>query len=233
MNRFYISRYTVTASQTVTNLSANLPRPGRRLALAAALLALLLPAAPTHAQSVDASDVNMGAIERRIELIEPKSGPVGTVVRVNTQDMPVITPVRVGIGASQAGFEAFQELLTGQEGEFDVTVTVPGWASWNRVHVFIVFDIYFRPIALSDAFHVTDERGMVRRTGRRVGRMADDGPECTRFRDIDGVQYALVGDEEVIAGIERATTVTLEGRIVERTICDLRNVLEVTEVRTD
>lgn len=204
---------------------------------ALALLALLVVSGfgptSTQAQSVEAGDVNMGAIERRIELIEPKTGPAGTRVRVNTADMPVITPIRVGIGAAQAGFEAFQELLTGQEGEFDITVEVPDWASSDRVHVFIVFDIYFRPIALSDAFHVTDEQGMVRRTGRRLGPMADDGPECTRFRDIDGVQYALVGSEEVIAGIERATTVTLEGRIVDQTVCGLQNVLEVTEVRTD
>lgn len=197
-------------------------------ALVIALVGSFLPVAPIQAQSVDASDVNMGTIERRIELIEPKSGPSGTMVRVNTQDMPVITPIRVGIGAAQAGFEAFQELLTGQEGEFDVTVEVPDWASWNRVHVFIAFDIYFRPIALSDAFHVTDERGMVLRTGRIAG----DEPECTVFQDIDGVQYALLGNDAVIASIERDATVTLEGRVVERTICDLRNVLEVTEVGT-
>lgn len=219
----------MTTQPTSTRTERGRRGPETKLALAAALLGLLLPTAPATAQSVDASDVNMGSIERRIELIEPKSGPVGTVVRVNTQDMPVITPIRVGIGAAQAGFEAFQELLTGQEGEFDVTVAIPDWASWDRVHVFIVFDIYFRPIALSDAFHVTDERGLVRRTGR----IAEDGPECTTFRDIDGVQYALLGAEAMIDGIERGATVTLEGRVVEREICDLRNVLEISEVRTD
>lgn len=181
------------------------------------------------AQSMNASDVNMGAIERKIELIYPKSGPPGTVVRVNTEDMPVITPIRVGIGAAQAGFEAFQELMTGQEGEFDVSVEVPEWASWDRVHLFIVFDIYFRPIALSDAFHVEDERGMVRRTGRVTHR--DDG--CSILRDIDGVQYALLGEGEAIEGIEPETTVTLDGRILPREECGLLNVLEVTSVRTD
>jgi hypothetical protein len=208
------------------------PRPAPRIGVGFAslfALATLLPAAPVHAQSVNASDVNMGAIERRIELIEPKSGPAGTVVRVNTEDMPVITPIRVGIGAAQAGFEAFQELLTGQEGDFDVTVEIPDWTSWERVHVFIVFDIYFRPIALSDAFHVTDERGMVRRTGR----IATEGPECVTFRDIDGVQYALVGSDTLITDIERDATVTLEGRVLDRMECGFPNVLEVTEIRTD
>ena len=196
----------------------------------ASLFALftLLPPTPASAQSVNASDVNLGAIERRIGLISPKSGPAGTVVRVNTEDMPVITPIRVGIGAARVGFEAFQELLTGQEGEFDVTVEVPEWTTWERVQVFIVFDIYFRPIALSDAFHVTDERGMVRRTGR----IANESPECVTFRDIDGVQYALVGNDALIAEIERDATVTLEGRVLDRTVCGFANVLEVIEIRT-
>lgn len=182
-----------------------------------------------RAQSVNASDVNMGAIERKIELIHPKSGPPGTVVRVNTEDMPVITPIRVGIGAAQAGFEAFQELMTGQEGEFDVSVEVPDWASWDRVHLFIVFDIYFRPIALSDAFHVTNEDGLVRRTGRVTHR--DDG--CSILRDIDGVQYALVGERATIESIEADTTVTLDGRVPPREECGFMNVLEVTSLRTD
>jgi hypothetical protein len=186
-------------------------------------------ARPLRAQSVAASDVDMGSIERRIERIEPRSGPPGTTVRVNTADMPVITPIRVGIGAAQFGFEAFQELLTGQEGEFDVTVQVPDWASWERIHLFIVFDIYFRPIALSDAFHVTDERGMVRRTGR----VTRSDEECTLFRDIDGVQYALTGDASILGELPANTTVVLDGRMSDREVCGFRNVLEVASRRTD
>lgn len=189
---------------------------------------LAVPAASLHAQTLGRGDVDIGNIERRIELIDPRSGPPGTVVRVNTEDMPVITPIRVGIGAAQAGFEAFQELLTGQEGEFDVTVEVPHWASWDRVHLFIVFDIYFRPIALSDAFHVTDERGMVRRTGR-VDHRADG---CSVLRDIDGVQYALVSGGDALGSIEEGTTVSLEGRILDREVCGLLNVLEVLGQRS-
>jgi len=193
------------------------------------VLTLALGTARVEAQSVAASDVNMGTIDRRIERITPKSGAPGTVVRVDTHDMPVITPVRVGIGAARIGFEAFQELLTGDEGEFDVTVEVPTWAVWDRVHVFIVFDIYFRPIALSDAFHVTDERGMVRRTGRVERR----SPECTLMRDTDGVQYALTGDRALLGELPTATTVVLDGRIVDAEVCGFRNVLEVLERSTN
>lgn len=187
-------------------------------------------AAAAEAQSVAPGDVDMGRIERRIELIDPKSGPPGTVVRVNTEDMPVITPIRVGIGAARVGFEAFQELMTGDEGDFDVTVTVPDWASWERVHVFIVFDIYFRPIALSDAFHVTNEDGLVRRIGRVTHR--EDG--CSILLDIDGVRYALVGDADVVPDIETDATVTLDARVVaSESVCGLRNVLDVVSHRTD
>jgi hypothetical protein len=211
------------------------PTPLRRLqritsAACVTLGLLALGATSAEAQALSPGDVDMGAIERRIELIDPKSGPPGTVVRVNTEDMPVITPIRVGIGAARVGFEAFQELMTGNEGEFDVTVTVPEWASWERVHVFIVFDIYFRPIALSDAFHVTNQDGLVRRIGRVSHR--DDG--CSILLDIDGVQYALVGDGGLVPEIEPNTTVTLEARVVaDQTTCGLRNVLEVVGQRAD
>ena len=203
-----------------------------RAASASCLLAcctLLVPPAPTSAQSVAPGDVDMGAIERRIEMIRPKSGPPGTVVHVSTADMPVITPIRVGIGAPQAGFEAFEELLTGQEGEFEVTVAVPEWASWDRVHLFIVFDIYFRPIALSDAFHVTNAEGLIRRSGR-VETSADG---CRVLRDIDGVQYALTGERVAeLEAVPPSTRVTLEGRVGAEPLCSLGNVLEVVEVVT-
>lgn len=213
------------------NPPSSAPARARRavLALSTFLAAYLASTAPTLAQSVAASDVNMGSISRRIEHIEPRGGPPGTVVRVNTADMPVITPIRVGIGAAQFGFEAFHELLTGQEGEFDVSVEVPAWASWERIHLFIVFDIYFRPIALSDAFHVTDARGMVRRTGR----VTRSGTDCTLFRDIDGVQYALTGDASVLGALPANERVVLEGRMSDREVCGFRNVLEVVEQRTD
>lgn len=206
-------------------------RTQRLAAMAFVALGLAGYGAPgVAAQSLSPGDVDMGTIERRIELIEPKSGPPGTVVRVNTEDMPVITPIRVGIGAARVGFEAFQELMTGDEGDFDVTVTVPDWASWERVHVFIVFDIYFRPIALSDAFHVTNEDGLVRRIGRVTHR--EDG--CSLLLDIDGVRYALLGDGDMVPGIETDRTVTLDARVVsDRTVCGLRNVLEVVGHRTD
>src|SRR5690606_34490272 len=201
-----------------------------RAASASCLLAcctLLVPPAPTSAQSVAPGDVDMGAIERRIEMIRPKSGPPGTVVHVSTADMPVITPIRVGIGAPQAGFEAFEELLTGQEGEFEVTVAVPEWASWDRVHLFIVFDIYFRPIALSDAFHVTNEDGLVRRSGH-----VRDGPGgCRILRDIDGVDYALTGEgAAALAEVRADRRVTVDARLGTRPSCGLQNVLEVVAV---
>ena len=202
-------------------------RPRGALTVLALALAPLLAPAGARAQSVAPGDVNIGAIERRIGTVAPKSGTPGTRVRVAAVDMPVITPIRVGIGAPQAGFEAFEELLTGDEGEFDVTVTVPEWASWDRVHLFIVFDIYFRPIALSDAFHVTNEDGLVRRSGH-----VRDGPGgCRILRDIDGVDYALTGEgAAALAEVRADRRVTVDARLGARPSCGLQNVLEVVAV---
>jgi hypothetical protein len=93
----------------------------------------LVAADPVAAQTVGGRRVLTATIERSIDTITPTSGPPGTLVRVETEDMPVTTPIRVGIGAMRTGFEAFDELLTGQEGEFAVTVEVPQWATWDRV----------------------------------------------------------------------------------------------------
>lgn len=202
-------------------------RPRGALAVLALVLAPLLAPGGARAQSVAPGDVDIGTIARRIGTVTPKSGAPGTRVRVAAVDMPVITPIRVGIGAPQAGFEAFEELLTGDEGEFDVTVTVPEWASWDRVHLFIVFDIYFRPIALSDAFHVTNEDGLVRRSGQ-----VRDGPDgCRILRDIDGVDYALTGEgAAALTDVRADRRVTVDARLGARPSCGLQNVLEVVAV---
>ena len=164
-------------------------------------------------------------IDRRIDTIRPTSGPPGTLVHVQTEDMPVITPIRVGIGAMRTGFEAFDELLTGQEGEFALTVEVPQWASWDRVHRFIVFDIYFQPIALSDYFHVTNFEGLV----RREGRIRRSSAECAELEDSEGLLYALM---DLPSGeIDPEERMIVEGRIDEGGACGIPMAIEVVRVR--
>ncbi len=185
----------------------------------------LAAASPGAAQAIGGRRVLTHAIERRIDTISPTSGPPGTLVRVETEDMPVITPIRVGIGAMRTGFEAFDELLTGQEGEFAVSVEIPQWAAWDRVHRFIVFDIYFQPIALSDYFHVTNYEGLVRREGS-IRRLTG---ECAELEDTEGLQYALL---DLPAGeFDPEERMIVEGRITEGAACGIPMGIEVVRVR--
>jgi hypothetical protein len=208
-------------------------RSGPRLFGAPATLLLTLgflgaelaAADPVAAQTVGGRRVLTATIERSIDTITPTSGPPGTLVRVETEDMPVTTPIRVGIGAMRTGFEAFDELLTGQEGEFAVTVEVPQWATWDRVHRFIVFDIYFQPIALSDYFHVTNFEGLVRREGE-IRRLTG---ECSELEDTEGLHYALL---DLPAGdYDPEARMIIEGRITDGAVCGLPMAIEVVRVR--
>jgi hypothetical protein len=182
-------------------------------------LLLAAQAAPVTAQAPDGVDV--GSLDRRIDTIHPTHGPPGTTVHVSTQDMPVITPIRVGFGA-HGGFEALSELLTGDEGDFAVDIEVPDWATWDRMHLVLVFNIYFRPIARSVPFHVTDADGRIRRQGH-----VESAQGCVRFRDIDGVAYALTGDDAPSAQPSGAEPVAVEGRVVEVAQCGADVTIQV------
>jgi hypothetical protein len=180
--------------------------------------------APTQASAqIGRQRVNR-AIERRVDTISPRIGAPGVVVHVASADMPSITPIRVGVGAMRVGFEAYEELLTSMDGEFATDVPVPAWAQWDRVHRFIVFDIYFAPIAMSDPFHVTNEEGMVRREGHVVSTSAS----CAVFEDMDDLTYALVGDRA--AGLEAGAEAIVEGRISERSVCGQDLAIEIDRI---
>jgi hypothetical protein len=196
-----------------------------RHSVAAPVLCSVVLAGPvaTSAQDPDLPHVRE-AVLRHIESIEPRAGPPGTQVRVASVEMPMITPIWVGIGASRLGFEAFHNLMTGMDGKFAVDVEVPQWARWDRPHTFIAFDIYFRPMALSDPFHVTNEDGLVRRTGRV--REASDG--CLGLRDQDDIRYALEGVPPNAAAV--GDTVVVEGRIVLESRCGIPQAIVVTSI---
>jgi hypothetical protein len=172
----------------------------------APLLVLANGAPPVSAQAP--AEVDISSLERRIDTIRPTYGPPGTSVHVATEDMPVMTPIRVGFGAP-GGFEALLELLTGDRGDFEADIDVPEWATWDRVHLVLVFNIYFSPIARSVPFHVTDADGRVHRRGR-----IESVRGCVRFRDIDGVAYALAGPEAPTSSLPGDEAVSVEGRLV-------------------
>jgi hypothetical protein len=196
-----------------------------RSTVPATLLTLLAVGVPEEGAAQDPDPPLIGdMIQRRIESVEPRSGPPGTTVHVSSVEMPMITPMWIGIGASRIGFEAFQQLMTDMDGTFGMSVEIPPWAQWDRVHNFLAFDLYFRPIALSAPFHVTNEEGMVRRTGR----ILDAPAGCLGLEDDDGVRYALRG---VAPGdFNPGDQVTVEGSIVLEATCGMPFTIDVVEV---
>lgn len=161
---------------------------------------------------------------RHIQSVEPRLGPPGTVVEVYTENLPPQAKIHVGVGAMRAGFEALAEGTQEIWGEVSATVTVPGYANWERPLVFIVFNGVFSPIGISDPFHVTDENGMVQRTGR----ITDEGLGCVTMRDNDQYMYALSGDVE---GLEPGDEVVVEGAISLSGPCGEADAIEVVDWR--
>ena len=198
-------------------------RPSRltRLALAIAALPLLgaLVAPDASAQRPPREYATIDSL-RHIQSVEPRVGSPGTVVEIYTENLPPQARIHVGVGAMRAGFEALAEGTQEMWGEVSATVTIPGYANWERPIVFIVFNGVFSPIGISDPFHVTDDNGMVQRTGR----ITDEGLECVTMRDNDQYMYALSGDLE---GLEPGDEVVVEGAVSLAGPCGEADAIEV------
>ena len=198
-------------------------RPSR-LALALAALPLLGALATHDAAAQRIRQYATIDSLRHIQSVEPRLGPPGTVVEVYTENLPPQAKIHVGVGAMRAGFEALAEGTQEIWGEVSATVTVPGYANWERPLVFIVFNGVFSPIGISDPFHVTDENGMVQRTGR----ITDEGLGCVTMRDNDQYMYALSGDVE---GLEPGDEVVVQGAISLSSPCGEADAIEVVDWR--
>ena len=200
-----------------------------RPVIAIASVAIVL--GPGMGQEVAAQDPNplvtpMHAVSRRIQTVSPGTGRAGTVVLLSATGMPAITPVRIGLGATEVGFEEIGQAMTTEGGELSLTVTVPSWAKPDLTHIFIVFDFYFVPIAVSDEFFVLAPDGTVVREGRITNAIG----ECSApaLLTDEGVLYTLVGD---LSGYEAGDRVTVEGGIAESTLCPQGATIEVLRIR--
>ena len=190
--------------------------PGRRwLGVVAAMVGLLVLARPADAQRRVAPDSL-----RKIQQVEPLSGPPGTEVTVYTENLPIQAAVHLGVGATRTGFEALYTAEQGMWGEVSGTITIPETAPWDRAVLLVAFDAIFAPIGLSDPFHVTREDGTLQRTGT----VTDEGVECTAFRDADGYLYTLVGNVEEL---EPGDRVVVEGIIAEASVCMQGTTIDV------
>ncbi len=204
----------------MSNRPSRLTRHGLLTLATLPLLAAL--AAPAAAQRIR----EYATIDslRHIQSVEPRMGPPGTVVDVYTENLPPQAKIHVGVGAMRAGFEALAEGTQEIWGEVSATVKVPRYANWQRPLVFIVFNGVFSPIGISDPFHVTDENGMVQRTGR----ITDEGLGCVTLRDNDQYVYALNGD---LGDLEPGDEVVVEGSISLSGPCGGADAIEVVDWR--
>lgn len=160
---------------------------------------------------------------RRIQSVDPMSGPPGTMVQIYTENLPVQARVHVGVGAIGSGFEALAEAHQEQWGEVTASVAVPDYTSWEQPVVFIIFNGIFSPIGISDPFHVTNADGLIRRRGE----ITVEGAGCVTMRDADSFLYSLTGD---VDRLEPGDEVVVEGRITETSTCMQGSTLQVVRV---
>lgn len=164
------------------------------------LFGALLPlAAALQADAQSAEDI------RHVQSVEPLSGPVGTTVRVYTENLPYQASTHVGFGSSQVGFEVLAKADQDARGAVSAALDIPAWATWDRPLVLLVFNGLFNPIGRSDPFHVTNAEGLIQRSGSITHVEGD----CVDFRDEDDFLYSLEGllpefdegDEVIVEGV--------------------------------
>lgn len=162
-------------------------------------------------------------LHTRAPVFSPRSGAPGAAVTVESRNLPALTPVYLGMGATRSSFEVLSRLVTSERGEMSAVVEVPDWATADRTHYFVLVDVYFRPLAVSAAFHVTDPDGTLRRRGRIAG--AADGCPTLREAGEDRELYALTGD---VRGLAAGDEVLVEATLSESSGCAQATVLQVT-----
>ena len=165
-------------------------------------------------------------VHTRAPVFFPGSGAPGTEVSVETRDLPALTPVYLGMGATRSSFEVLSQLVTSELGEMSAVIEVPDWATADRTHYFVLVDVYFRPLAVSAAFHVTEPDG----TLRRRGAIADGAAGCLTLREAGEGQeqlYVLTGNVQNLA---MGDEVLVEATLAESPGCGQGTALQVTRV---
>lgn len=156
----------------------------------------------------------------------PSSGPPGTVVTLRPMHLPAVTPVQVSIGGTRSGFEVLAQMMTDAQGELTgpVSFRVPEWTERDRTYVFMVLDLYFKPLAASPVFYVTGADGTILRQGAvRTG-----GERCAVLQDEEGVAYSLTG---ATGKLLPGDTVAVEGAVSHGSACGDGPAIDVRRIR--
>jgi len=197
--------------------------PARALA-ALTVTAAVLACGPNGREIPPATDAPPPSGDASIESVAPLAGAPGTPVTIEADGFAPGTTVDIGFGPPRSEYEVVDGALAESDGGVRAAVEVPGWAERGRRYVFVVADPDDGARAVSGAFHVTTEEGLV----RVEGRITDEGVECTAMRAApDDALYTLAGDTE---GLEPGDAVTVEGRLAEVSFCQQGTTLEVVRV---
>src|SRR5688500_9049879 len=133
-------------------------------------------------------------------------GPIGSEMRIATQQLPGNRDVQIMMGAVRDGFEIVRTdrtddrgLIGGQE---TVTFPVPDWVRADRPYLVMITDLEYHPLAAADMFHVTTAEGLVTRRG--VVKLENAGCPIL-VADGSDEWYVLLGNTiRLIAGEEMA-----------------------------
>ena len=174
-------------------------------------LTLLSAGAAQGQERIDPHDV-AARFAYRVATFSPTSGSPGTEVSVQWEYLPAATPMRLGVGVLRVGFEVLKEILSGNRGELSETIRIPDWAESNRPLMLVVFDFYFRPLAISSGFQVTEPDGML----SREGRVGESSARCTVLQGEGGASYFLIGE---MAELQPNDRVTVIGTLADPTVC--------------
>jgi hypothetical protein len=208
-------------------IKRSIARGSRRIRRATVAVLVALAGMAHFASAAEAQQLRHGSsggeITRKVDSILPRSGAPGSTVRVKSGSMPSITPIRVGFGAT-AGFEELRMLLTSLDGEFSMSATVPSWATWDKSYRFIVFDAYFRPVAMSAPFYATNSDGLL----YREGTVSRENPACVTLRELNGEIHALSGE---LAALKTGDYARIEGTFGGDSGCSTGIAIKVTRIR--
>ena len=162
-------------------------------------------------------------VHTRAPVFSPGSGAAGDAVTVETADLPALTPIYLGLGATRSSFEVLARLVTDEFGAMSTVVEVPSWATTDRTHFFVLVDVYFRPLAVSAPFHVTGPDGALQRRGR----VTEDAEGCIVLQEggAGGERYVLTAGDR--RGLAAGDDVVVEARLAESADCPGGIALEV------
>ncbi len=160
---------------------------------------------------------------RQIQSVVPMSGPAGTQIAVDSDNLPLAARVHIAVGMLHAGFETIGQAAQGEWGDITASVQIPVDASWERPLYVIALDGVFSPMGISSPFHVTNADGMI----RRVGRVIDDGGQCLRLRDENDLLYALMGE---LGTFRAGDEVVVDGTYSAKSSCGDGSTIGVTRI---